>query len=266
MAPAISSPRAETPRRDASVRTDCATSPNVRGSSDNTSAPTGQADARSLLDTAQTAQRSCVTIRSGASSAIRSASTTYSDPPSRSDSPHDLVDLQARQARRIKPRSRHHRPTHHLGRPTTLLRHPDERIDQTELRNDLGRTRQERTDPHQPDSSPESSRRCEGGHPAMSPNKTACGSRHQRTPERLRAAGRHCRRQAFWCTTWIPPELRADALPGADMPSSCVNPCHSLASRPLFRQQKSPVYRAFSMGGTGLEPVTPSLSSWCSPN
>jgi hypothetical protein len=24
--------------------------------------------------------------------------------------------------------------------------------------------------------------------------------------------------------------------------------------------------QAFSMGGTGLEPVTPSLSSWCSPN
>jgi hypothetical protein len=25
-------------------------------------------------------------------------------------------------------------------------------------------------------------------------------------------------------------------------------------------------FAGFSMGGTGLEPVTPSLSSWCSPN
>ena len=30
--------------------------------------------------------------------------------------------------------------------------------------------------------------------------------------------------------------------------------------------KKGPHMRAFEMGGTGLEPVTPSLSSWCSPN
>jgi hypothetical protein len=30
---------------------------------------------------------------------------------------------------------------------------------------------------------------------------------------------------------------------------------------------KKPAFaRLFEMGGTGLEPVTPSLSSWCSPN
>ena len=39
-----------------------------------------------LLETAQTAQRSCVTIRSGASASIRSASTVYSDSPSPTDS------------------------------------------------------------------------------------------------------------------------------------------------------------------------------------
>jgi hypothetical protein len=31
-------------------------------------------------------------------------------------------------------------------------------------------------------------------------------------------------------------------------------------------KEKAPIRGAFLMGGTGLEPVTPSLSSWCSPN
>jgi hypothetical protein len=41
-------------------------------------------------------------------------------------------------------------------------------------------------------------------------------------------------------------------------------PC--LGALPVERR-KPPGYRGFSeVGGTGLEPVTPSLSSWCSPN
>ena len=52
---------------------------------DSTSTPTGYAEASSPLETAQTTQRSCVTMRSGASSAIRSESTVYSDSPSRPD-------------------------------------------------------------------------------------------------------------------------------------------------------------------------------------
>src|SRR5262249_28925535 len=69
----------------ASRWTESTTSPNVRGSSETTSAPTGQADESSPLDTAQTAHRSCVTIRSGRSASIRSASTVYSDLPSRTE-------------------------------------------------------------------------------------------------------------------------------------------------------------------------------------
>ena len=46
---------------------------------------TGHADASSPLETAQTAHRSWVTIRSGASAAISSASTVYSDRPSRTE-------------------------------------------------------------------------------------------------------------------------------------------------------------------------------------
>ena len=55
---AISSPRSKAPSFPASRRTESTTSPNVRGSSETTSAPTGHADASSPLDTAQTAQRS----------------------------------------------------------------------------------------------------------------------------------------------------------------------------------------------------------------
>ncbi len=41
--------------------------------------------------------------------------------------------------------------------------------------------------------------------------------------------------------------------------------------RPMERlvknqQVKTPANARVFMGGTGLEPVTPSLSSWCSPN
>ena len=41
--------------------------------------------------------------------------------------------------------------------------------------------------------------------------------------------------------------------------------CELLASHPLLRHG-NPLCGAFLVGGTGLEPVTPSLSSWCSPN
>ena len=82
----ICSPRSTRPRAFARTRTDSATSANVRGSSESVAAPTGQASVSSTLDTAQTAHRSCVTIRSGASLSIKSASTAYSDAPSRSES------------------------------------------------------------------------------------------------------------------------------------------------------------------------------------
>ena len=61
---------------------------------------------------------------------------------------HNLVDLDARQLRRIDACRSHHRQADDLRRPPTLLRHADERIDQTQLGDDLGRTRQERADPH----------------------------------------------------------------------------------------------------------------------
>jgi hypothetical protein len=32
------------------------------------------------------------------------------------------------------------------------------------------------------------------------------------------------------------------------------------------RNRKPPIYGGFLMERTGLEPVTPSLQSWCSPN
>ena len=82
---AASRPRSGAPRRSASSRTDSATSPKDRGSSESTSAPTGQADSSCPLETAHTAQRSCVTIRSGASASISSASTRYRERPSRTE-------------------------------------------------------------------------------------------------------------------------------------------------------------------------------------
>ena len=82
---ASSSPRSGAPSRAASTRTVSATSANVRGSSDITSASTGQADASSPLDTAHTAHRSCVRITSGASESISSASRVYNERPSPTD-------------------------------------------------------------------------------------------------------------------------------------------------------------------------------------
>ena len=34
----------------------------------------------------------------------------------------------------------------------------------------------------------------------------------------------------------------------------------------LWQQETRRFQRVYGVGGTGLEPVTPSLSSWCSPN
>src|SRR5262249_4772930 len=48
-----------------------------------------------------------------------------------------------------------------------------------------------------------------------------------------------------------------------NIPSGPSNPCQL----PLSRQEAKTLHlQGFRMGGTGLEPVTPSLSSWCSPN
>jgi hypothetical protein len=44
-----------------------------------------------------------------------------------------------------------------------------------------------------------------------------------------------------------------------------VDPCHHGLSV-AQRDNESPKLQEIFMGGTGLEPVTPSLSSWCSPN
>ena len=142
------SPRRATPSRAGEHPTEAATSSNVRGSSEITSAPTGHADASSPLDTAHTAHRSCVTITSGASSAISSASTVYSERPSRNDARTASSISSARQLRRIDPCRRHDRQADDLGRPATLLRDADERVDQPELGDDLGCTREERADPH----------------------------------------------------------------------------------------------------------------------
>jgi hypothetical protein len=54
-----------------------------------------------------------------------------------------LADLQARERRGIEPRDGHDRLAGHLGRPAALLRDPDERIDEPEVRDHLRRTRQQ---------------------------------------------------------------------------------------------------------------------------
>ncbi len=89
--------------------------PSVRGSSDRTSASTGHADSSSPLETAQTAHRSCVTITSGFSSSISAASTMYKRAAVANRRADRLVDLQARQARRVDPRGGHDRLSHDPG-------------------------------------------------------------------------------------------------------------------------------------------------------
>ena len=76
---ATATPWAWTPSRSANVITLSTTSSKPRGFIENTSAPIGQAVARSPLETAHTSHRSWVITRSGASSAISSASTAYSE-------------------------------------------------------------------------------------------------------------------------------------------------------------------------------------------
>jgi len=68
-------PRSGTPSCVAKVSIERATSSSVLGSSEITSAPTGHADPSSPLETAQTAQRSWVTMTSGRSWFMSAAST-----------------------------------------------------------------------------------------------------------------------------------------------------------------------------------------------
>ena len=56
-------------------------------------------------------------------------------------------------ARRVDARRGHDRLADHLRRPAAFLRHADERVDQPEVGDDLGRARKERADPHAADDS-----------------------------------------------------------------------------------------------------------------
>ena len=67
---------------------------------------------------------------------------------------HRLVDLEARQLRRIDPRRRDHRQADDLNRPPTLFRYSYQRGEQAQLRDDLCRARKKGTDPHRPDDTP----------------------------------------------------------------------------------------------------------------
>ena len=97
---ASSSPRSATPSREASRRTDSATSSSVRGSSDTTAASTGHAEASSPLETAQTVHRSCVTITSGAQLVDQLGVDRVQRPAVANRRADRLVDLEARHARR----------------------------------------------------------------------------------------------------------------------------------------------------------------------
>ncbi len=112
------------------------------------SLPRGTRRRASPLETAQTAQRSWVTIRSGSSASIKCRVDAVQRRAVAKRLAHCLVDLEARERRRIDPRRRDDRLADDLGRPAALVRHTDERVDQAELRDDLGRTRQQRADAH----------------------------------------------------------------------------------------------------------------------
>ena len=143
------SPRSTAPSVRASVRTDSATSASVRGSSETTSAADGAGGRRA-----------------GHSKRRRRCR----DPGSRSDrgrgrrsAPHRPCTATRRlatesrttwsisrlvRARRVDSGGGHHRLPDDLGGPAALLRDADERVDQPQLRDDLGRARQQRADPH----------------------------------------------------------------------------------------------------------------------
>ena len=71
-------------------------------------------------------------------------------------------------------------------------------------------------------------------------------------------AGYPVRASALLCGRDGSAEIRVLRRP----PLDC---CHNVAT--VVRSGNDYSYlQGFSMGGTGLEPVTPSLSSWCSPN
>jgi hypothetical protein len=61
---------------------------------------------------------------------------------------HGVVDLEARQPRRIDARGRHDGQPSDFERPVALLGDGDQRLDEAERRDDLGRTREQGADAH----------------------------------------------------------------------------------------------------------------------
>ena len=105
------------------------------------------------------------------------------------------------------------------------------------------------------------------GREVLTPNQLAWGPGRRNT-RRAWTDPAHdwlCRRDSVSDLRSGQATRRSASTSGHDPPGG-VNPCHDPAKRRLLEQQKSPCAGLSLMGGTGLEPVTPSLSSWCSPN
>jgi hypothetical protein len=102
----------------------------------------------------------------------------------------------------------------------------------------------------------------------LSPNKTVWSSRVSR------ASAHRCCFGSRWRTRGFPAVLSRPEIRARTRLESLERGLRSIARQSLPQPclvspvgaTKKALMQGFLMGGTGLEPVTPSLSSWCSPN